>query len=454
MIEFSQGNMFTDRYDILVNTVNCVGAMGKGVALEFKNLYPSMYEAYRIQCQRGEILPGQLTEWKPQQETATTPGTIINFPTKRHYRDNSRYEDIDAGLIALREYLLPLGTVSVGLPPLGCGNGGLDWTIVSKMILERLVDLDATIVAFEPRSEVVVIEDVEEAPVEKVKVKAKSKPKEKKRPSDFEITRTILQRTHERKLPYLLKDMGEDSDIWFFCSKDEGEFTYGSPDITIGIFEFTDPELITIIDGTMSKLYGLNRDLTQQRIINVRDQISELSKTKGESIDVEVAENEYGSAWVTKTNIREQEQTVYYSKGLDSLFHMQVVKHWCKIYRPLLTTQDPAHLYYEYRHPEGVTASILALPIEDENHPLAKIYPHGLRTMVTRGLDVILDKFLEDLPYPVLKEEVIVFQDQSTAVQIAHRILAQGWQMILLRPNAMFFPTVDTVIPLNGNHSL
>lgn len=284
---------------------------------------------------------------------------------------------------------------------------------------------------------------------------APKKKKGKKRPSDFEIVRTILQRTHERKLPYLLRNMGEDPDILFFCSEDEKGFTYGSPDLTVAIFEFTDPELKTMVETCLGKIHGAQQGSTNQCIVNVRDQISELAKTKGESMDVEVASNAHGSHWCVKKDTRGQERILYFAKAIDSLFHMQMVKTWCEQFRPLLTTESPEHLYYPYQHPHGKTATILTIPsTENTNHPITAMYPNGFRAMVTRGLDVIIDKGLDDLPYPVVSQDMIVFQDQGVACKMAHRLVGEGWRMVLVRPNCIFFPTLTTPLPFLGNHSL
>jgi hypothetical protein len=285
---------------------------------------------------------------------------------------------------------------------------------------------------------------------------SKPKPKKgKKRPSDFEIVRTILTRTHERKLQWLLKDMGEHEDILFLCSRNEEEFTYGSPEISIAIFEFTDPDLHAMVFDCLGMMHGIKDAPKRQRTINLRDQISELSKTKGVSLDVEVESNEAGSVWVTKTDIAGKDRTTYFSLAIDSLFHMQTVKHWCDLYRPLLATEDPSHLYYDYTHSDTNTGRILTLPANaDKDHPLAKMYPYGFRTMVTRGLDVVVNKFLLDIPFPILKEEIVVFQNESASCQIAHRIISEGWRMILVRPNAVLFPSLGTTLPVVGHHSL
>lgn len=142
MIKFTQGNVFTAPADILVNPVNCVGVMGAGLALAFKQSYPAMFRAFQRACSAGDVRPGHLHVWHSPW--------IINFPTKRHWRDPSRYEDIAAGLDALQTYLTPLGKVTVALPALGCGRGGLDWTHVRGLIQTKLQDLPATILVYAP----------------------------------------------------------------------------------------------------------------------------------------------------------------------------------------------------------------------------------------------------------------------------------------------------------------
>lgn len=144
MIEWTSGDMFRVDVDVRVNTVNCVGVMGAGVALAFKERYPDMFRAYKRACKNGEIQPGKLDIWHTLTEW------VVNFPTKQHWRNKSEYRDIEAGLRALREYLLEKGNVSVALPALGCGHGGLDWELVSKMIETELMGLDARILVFAP----------------------------------------------------------------------------------------------------------------------------------------------------------------------------------------------------------------------------------------------------------------------------------------------------------------
>ncbi|MBI5544621.1 MAG: macro domain-containing protein [Deltaproteobacteria bacterium] len=122
--------------------------MGAGVALAAKKRYPKMFEAYKRACDTGELRPGVLNIWKTSTEW------VINFPTKRHWKEKSKYEDIEAGLVALESYLRPLGPVRVALPALGCGHGGLDWGRVLPMIQRHLADLEAKIFVFEPKASV------------------------------------------------------------------------------------------------------------------------------------------------------------------------------------------------------------------------------------------------------------------------------------------------------------
>lgn len=145
MLEFVRGDIFDIPADIRVNTVNCVGVMGAGVALAFKQRYPEMFKDYQEDCKNGRVRPGKMHVWK-----SLTGDWVINFPTKRDWREPSRYEDIDAGLDDLRSYLDSVGPVTVALPALGCGNGGLDWKRVSVMIREKLDGVNAHVYVFEP----------------------------------------------------------------------------------------------------------------------------------------------------------------------------------------------------------------------------------------------------------------------------------------------------------------
>jgi O-acetyl-ADP-ribose deacetylase (regulator of RNase III) len=136
MIRFAHGNLLTADAEALVNTVNCVGVMGKGIALQFKQAFPDNFRSYAAACKRGEVRPGQMFVFTTG--AASNPRFIINFPTKRHFRDPSRIEDIECGLTALVRELHVHGIRSIAIPPLGCGNGGLVWNDVRPRIEHAL----------------------------------------------------------------------------------------------------------------------------------------------------------------------------------------------------------------------------------------------------------------------------------------------------------------------------
>lgn len=152
MLTLVTGDMFAMPARVRVNTVNCVGVMGKGVALAFKRRHPAMFEYYQKWCRAGMMVPGKLLVWQDDSALPGVAETIVNFPTKRHWRDNSRYEDIASGLAALRAFLETRGEDVVTLPALGCGHGGLDWGRVYPMIEDELGGrkLAADIRVFQP----------------------------------------------------------------------------------------------------------------------------------------------------------------------------------------------------------------------------------------------------------------------------------------------------------------
>ena len=149
MIEYKVGDMFTEDVEALVNSVNCVGVMGRGIALQFKNLFPENFKAYAEACKRQEVQPGQMFVYESGK--MTNPRYIINFPTKRHWRGKSRMEDIESGLHALAREISERNIRSIALPPLGSGLGGLEWSIVRSRIESALRDIDdLRVVVFEP----------------------------------------------------------------------------------------------------------------------------------------------------------------------------------------------------------------------------------------------------------------------------------------------------------------
>lgn len=149
MIKTSHGNLLKADAEALVNTVNCVGFMGKGIALQFKQAFPTNNKYYEAACRAGEVEPGKMLTY--DNGRIRKPYYIINFPTKRHWRGNSRLEDIEIGLKALILEVKQLNIRSIAVPPLGCGLGGLDWNVVQPMIRKAFAETpDVSVLLFEP----------------------------------------------------------------------------------------------------------------------------------------------------------------------------------------------------------------------------------------------------------------------------------------------------------------
>jgi len=205
MIELTRGNLLEAPAEALVNTVNCIGYMGKGIALQFKQAFPANFKAYEAACHASDMVPGRM--FIHDNGGLVNPRYIINFPTKRHWRGKSRIEDVATGLDALVADVRRLGIRSIAVPPLGCGLGGLDWNVVRPMIEQAFAPLpDVRVLLFEPAG----------APA------AKSMPVRTARPhmtaaralfiklmeaySALDYSRTLLE---VQKLAYFLQEAGE-----------------------------------------------------------------------------------------------------------------------------------------------------------------------------------------------------------------------------------------------------
>jgi len=152
MIRFTKGNLLDAPAEALVNTVNEVGVMGKGIALMFRDAFPSSAQQYEEACERGEVKVGRVLVTRNDQLMG--PKWIIHFPTKKHWRQPSRVEWIREGLKDLVRAIRDQGIHSVAVPPLGCGNGGLDWTDVRREIQTVLSTLEGVdVLVFEPTPE-------------------------------------------------------------------------------------------------------------------------------------------------------------------------------------------------------------------------------------------------------------------------------------------------------------
>jgi O-acetyl-ADP-ribose deacetylase (regulator of RNase III) len=147
MIQIVKGNLFDSNVEAYTNTINCVGIMGKGIALEFKKRYPKMFQEYVAACFDARITIGKMWIW---ENPNNNPKYIINFPTKCHWKNPSYYTWILDGLKDLRQIIIDKKIKSISIPALGCSNGRLKFDLVKELILEILANLDSEIYIYEP----------------------------------------------------------------------------------------------------------------------------------------------------------------------------------------------------------------------------------------------------------------------------------------------------------------
>jgi O-acetyl-ADP-ribose deacetylase (regulator of RNase III)/uncharacterized protein YwgA len=145
MVDVVRGNLLESSAQTLVNTVNTVGVMGKGIALEFRRRFPDMYEDYVMRCERGEVQLG-----RPYLYRSLIPPFVLNFPTKQHWRSPSQYEAILRGLHHLRDHYEEWGITSLAVPPLGCGHGHLEWRVVGPTLYQELSKLSIPVELYAP----------------------------------------------------------------------------------------------------------------------------------------------------------------------------------------------------------------------------------------------------------------------------------------------------------------
>ena len=148
MLKFVKGDMFKTWANVRVNTVNCKGVMGKGIALEFKRRYPQMFDWYKEECKKGTILPGGISLCITEEGPL-----VINFATKDHWKDPSRYEWIEKGLKQTRDLIKNCKygrDITITIPALGCNNGGLEWRKVKPLMKKYLSGHKCQILVFEP----------------------------------------------------------------------------------------------------------------------------------------------------------------------------------------------------------------------------------------------------------------------------------------------------------------
>jgi O-acetyl-ADP-ribose deacetylase (regulator of RNase III) len=145
MVKIVKGDLLASKAQTLVNPVNCVGVMGKGLALIFKEKYPNMFYDYKKRCYNGEVVLG-----KPYLYKNEAVHWILNFPTKYHWKDKSNIQDIIACLQYLLENYQEWGITSLAVPALGCGHGGLEWSLVKPILCDYLSLLTIDVEIYQP----------------------------------------------------------------------------------------------------------------------------------------------------------------------------------------------------------------------------------------------------------------------------------------------------------------
>lgn len=162
MIEYTDGSIFESGCEALVNPVNCVGVMGAGLALQFRQRYARMFIEYKRSCTRGLLRPGSV---QPVKVSSDNPQWVLNLATKDNWRDPSQMAWVEKGLDDLKRFVLSANIQSVAIPAIGCGYGNLDWLDVKPAIEQRLGDLAIRVVVFPPqkRERGPMVEDKERA---------------------------------------------------------------------------------------------------------------------------------------------------------------------------------------------------------------------------------------------------------------------------------------------------
>lgn len=328
-IKLTQGDLLKqDDLDAIVNTVNCVGVMGKGIALQFKNKWPANYAAYRSACDQKKVRPGQMFIY--DSGGLVKPNFIINFPTKDHWRESSKIAYVRDGLADLIRQIEHYKIKSIAIPPLGCGNGGLDWAVVRPMIEEAfdvLPNVDVRL--FEPSG----------APAPKtMEVRSKRPNMTSGRAAILKVLDTYrclgygLSKIEVQKLAYFLQEAGEPLNLPFVkhhygpyadnlrhaLNRMEGHFIRGLGD---GVVEAE-------IEPTEDALEEAERFIHQQEHLELAARVNRVAQL------IDGFQSSYGMEllasvhWVAKHDIR--------TENLDEVIH--AIHQWNTRKRNLMSS--------------------------------------------------------------------------------------------------------------------
>ncbi len=240
MYKFITGNILSAGTEAIVNTVNTYGVMGKGIALAFKKSFPSNYQYYRRSFEKGELEIGRMNVYKTG---LLSPTFIINFPTKKHWRYKSKIEYISLGLNDLVKVIENNDIKSIAIPPLGCGNGGLDWSRVKELIMRKLDHLKESI-------EIIIYEPGYDLKLRSVKALTELNPTRAMYLQiirQYELLGENITTLSVQKLAYLLQRMGANLNLRF----DKGIYGPYSPNLN-KVIEALSPNYLTY-DGDLNK---------------------------------------------------------------------------------------------------------------------------------------------------------------------------------------------------------
>jgi O-acetyl-ADP-ribose deacetylase (regulator of RNase III)/uncharacterized protein YwgA len=234
------GDLFETKAQTRVNTVNCIGVMGKGVALEFRKRFPAMFEDYVARCERGDVRLGE-----PYLYRDASGVRIVNFPTKNHWRSPSRLADIAQGLDYFLAHAAEWEVRSVAFPPLGCGNGGLEWSEVGPLLYAKMrdADFDAEVYAPYGTPKQELTEEFLAAPSQ-MSLEGKGHRRKKFNPEWIvlvEVVRGLGQqpyanpvgRTILQKIAYVITEMGVETEFGFA----KGSYGPFAPELKLALHE-------------------------------------------------------------------------------------------------------------------------------------------------------------------------------------------------------------------------
>lgn len=261
MIEYLRGDIFMSPAQVIVNTVNTVGVMGKGIALEYKKRYPDMFVEYKKACENKDLKCGKLMLWYGSDHW------ILLFPTKEHWRGSSKMEYIRLGLEAFRQHYADYNITSIAFPKLGCGNGGLKWEDVKLVMEEYLTDLPIDVYVY----------------LSSVEDKNGSVEEETKSMLYADVKSDIIQKTSIVPMTIIISDRKWDAFYNFktnelkFLSEDGEEEYINDDDLHDAWDEAMVKKVISVVPDSPNELYyNLLRSMGYMTKVNIERQNSDL----------------------------------------------------------------------------------------------------------------------------------------------------------------------------------